>query len=70
MLVIKSQDKAEVDAALRAYWWSLTPHQRLAAAARLMAEARQVYAANPANPPLAHGERILKSATPIPRGAR
>ena len=70
MLIIKSQNKAEVDAAQRAQWWRQTPEQRLAAAARLMAEARQVYASNPANLPRPHGERVLKSATPIPRRAR
>lgn len=70
MLVIKTQDKAIIDAAQRAYWWRKTPQERLAAAAQLMAQARQVYAANPANPALAYGERVLKSATPIPRRAR
>ena len=70
MLIIKSQRKADIDQAQRAYWWRKTPLERLAAAARLMAEARQVYAANPANPPLADGNRVLKSATPIPRRAR
>lgn len=71
MLIVKSTRKADIDQAQREYWWRKTPHERLAAAARLMAEARQVYAANPANAtPPAHGERILKSATPIPRSQR
>lgn len=70
MVVIKSQNKADIDQAQREYWWRKTPQERLAAAARLMTEARQVYAANPANPPLAHGNRVLKSAAPVPRRGR
>ncbi|RZK90698.1 MAG: hypothetical protein EOO62_34690 [Hymenobacter sp.] len=70
MLLIKSQNKADVDEAQRQYWWAKTPQERLAAAAKLIAHSRQLYAANPANPPLAYGERVLKSATPIPRRAR
>ncbi|RYY07574.1 MAG: hypothetical protein EOO36_24540 [Cytophagaceae bacterium] len=70
MLVIKSQNKAAVDEAQRQYWWAKTPQERLAVAARLIAQARQLYAANSANPVLTYGERILKSATPISRRER
>jgi len=73
MLVIKSQNKAVIDEAQRRYWWAKTPQERLAAAAQLMAQARQLYAANPANPAnpaLTYGERVFKSATPVPRRAR
>ncbi|RYY13385.1 MAG: hypothetical protein EOO36_15925 [Cytophagaceae bacterium] len=69
-MVLKSRNKQDIDQAQRAYWWQKTPLERLAAAAQLMAEARRVYAANPANPPLAYGNRVLKSATPVPRRAR
>lgn len=64
-MVIKSQHKVGTDQAQREYWWRQTPQERLAAAARLVAEARRVYAAN-----LAYDERIHKSATPVPRGQR
>ena len=67
MLVIKSQNKADVDEAQRRYWWRKTPEERLVVAARLIAQVRQLYAANPTQ---VHGERVLKSATPIPRRAR
>lgn len=70
MLIIKSQNKADVDAAQRRYWWAKTPQERLAAAAQLIAQARQLYAANPANPALTYGKRVFKSATPVPRRAR
>ncbi len=70
MRIIKSQNKADIEEAQRRYWWAKTPQERLAAATRLNAQARQLYAANPANPALTYGERVLKSATPIPRRAR
>lgn len=70
MLIIKSQNKTDIDEAQRRYWWAKTPQERLAAAARLIAQARQLYVANPANPALTYGERVLKSATPIPRRGR
>jgi len=70
MLIIKSRNKADIDEAQRRYWWAKTPQERLAAVARLMAQVRQLYAANPANPALTYGERVLKSATPIPRRER
>ena len=68
-LIIKTQNKAEAEAAQRRYFWSLTPHERLALAVRLNRQARVLYAANPANPPLVvPGEkRVTKSAVPIPR---
>ena len=68
--VFKSPDKAAVEAQQRRYYWSLTPYERLALAVRLNRQAQAIYAANPANPPLAHGRRILKSAAPVPRGSR
>ena len=65
--VFKSCDKADIDEQQRRYFWSLTPHERLALAVRLNRQARLLYAANPANPPLpTNGGRILKSATPFP----
>jgi hypothetical protein len=70
MLIIKSQSKADVDEAQRRHWWAKTPLERLAAAAQLIAQVRQLYAANPANPALTYGERVFKSATPVPRQAR
>ena len=69
--VLKSQNKAELDEQQRRYYWSLTPYERLALAGRLNQQARLIYAANPANPPLpADGGRILKSAAPVPRRGR
>lgn len=61
--VFKSPDKARLDEQQRRYCRALTPHERLALAVRLNRQARLVYAANPANPPLpTDGRRILKSA--------
>ena len=69
--VFKSQHKADLDAAQRRHYWSLSPAQRVALAVRLNAQARAIYAANPANPPLPdYGRTVLKSAAPIPRGGR
>lgn len=69
--VFKSADKADNDEQQRRYYWGLTPHERLALAVRLNRQARLIYAANPANPPLpTNGGRILKSAAPIPRRGR
>ena len=65
--VFKSPDKAAIEAQQRHYYWSLTPHERLALAVRLNRQARAIYAANPANPALPHRSKILKSATPNPR---
>ncbi len=68
--VIKTCNKAEAEEQQRRYYWSLTPYERLALAVKLNRQAQAIYAANPANPPLTHGRRILKSAAPIPRGSR
>ncbi|GAB3312371.1 hypothetical protein ACFQT0_12100 [Hymenobacter humi] len=69
--VFKSRDKAQIDEQQRRYYWSLTPHERLALAVRLNQQARLIYTANPANPPLTtDGGRVLKSAAPIPRRGR
>ncbi|MCC3152736.1 hypothetical protein Q3A66_06990 [Hymenobacter sp. BT770] len=69
--VFKSRDKAQIDEQQRRYYWSLTPHERLALAVRLNQQARLIYAANLANPPLmTDGGRILKSAAPLPRRGR
>ena len=69
-IVLKSRDKAVIDEQQRRYYWGLTPQQRLALALRLNQQARAIYAANPANPALPHGRRVLKSAAPIPRLGR
>ena len=72
--VFKSRDKADLDEQQRRYYWSLTPHERLALAVRLNQQARMIYVANPANPPLPtatiDGGRVLKSAAPLPRRGR
>lgn len=72
--VLKSLNKADLDEQQRRYYWSLTPHERLALAVRLNQQARIIYAANPANPPLptvtTDGGRVLKSAAPLPRRGR
>ncbi len=70
--VFKTQNKAEADEAQRRHFWAMTPLERLELAVRLNAQARLLYAANPANPPLPvpNGKRVLKSATPIPRRGR
>ena len=70
--IVKTQHKVEAEAAQRRYFWSLTPRERLALAVRLNRQARAIYAANPANPPLTtpNGGRVFKSAAPIPRGGR
>ena len=73
-LVFKSRDKADLDEQQRRYYWSLTPHERLALAVRLNQQAQMTYAANPANSPLpivtTDGGRVLKSAAPLPRLGR
>ena len=63
--VFKSQHKADLDAAQRRHYWSLSPAQRVALAVRLNAQARASYAANPANPPLPDFHGVIKSRTPI-----
>ena len=70
--VFKSQHKADNDEQQRRYYWSLTPCERLVLAVRLNQQARLLYAANPANPPLPvpDGKRVLKSDRPIPRRGR
>ena len=71
--VIKTRDKALAEEAQRRYYWSLEPSERLALAVRLNQQARAGAIVNPANSPLparADGKRVLKSATPIPRGGR
>lgn len=69
--VFKTRDKAQTDEQQRRYYWGLTPHERLALAGRLNQQARSIYAANPANPPLpTDGGRVLKSAAPLPRRGR
>ena len=72
--VFKSRDKADLDEQQRRYYWSLTPHERLALAVRLNQQAQMIYAANPANSPLpivtTDGGRVLKSAAPLPRLGR
>lgn len=72
MLLIKTQNKADIDEAQRHYWWSKTPQERLAAAAELIRHGKLLYAANPNNPPLfpTDGAHVLKATTPIRRGGR
>lgn len=69
--VFKTQDKAQIEEQQRRYYWSLTPYERLALAVQLNQQARRIYAANLANPPLnSDGRRVFKSAAPIPRRGR
>lgn len=68
--VIKTQHKTEAEEAQRHYFWSLTPCERLVLAAQLNRQARAIGDESSANQPpaqFANGERVLKSATPIPR---
>jgi hypothetical protein len=68
--VLKTNDFSLVEQRQRQAWWSLTPLERLAAARRLIALGRQLYAANPANPPLQHGGRTASAFTPVSRSRR
>lgn len=54
----------------KAYWWSKTPEERLAAALKLIKRAKAIYRSNPANPPLTNGGQVLKSDKPIQRRGR
>ena len=44
----------------KAYWHAKTPLERLDAALKLIRQAKDIYRANPANPPLVNGNRIFK----------
>ncbi|RYY19104.1 MAG: hypothetical protein EOO36_06575 [Cytophagaceae bacterium] len=68
--VLKTSDFSLVAQQQRQAWWSATPLERLAAARRLIALGRQLYAANPANPPLEYGRRAASAFTPVSRSRR
>ncbi|RZK28993.1 MAG: hypothetical protein EOO57_20155, partial [Hymenobacter sp.] len=68
--VLKTSDFSLVEQRQRLAWWNLTPLERLAAARRLIALGRQLYAANPANPPLPHGRRAASAFAPVSRSRR
>lgn len=44
----------------KAYWHAKTPQERLDAALKLIQQAKAIYRANPANPPLVDGNRVFK----------
>ncbi|MDF7818361.1 hypothetical protein P1X15_12170 [Runella sp. MFBS21] len=67
MAIIKSQNPDDIPKYDKELWHSKTPQQRLEAALKLILYAKAIYKANPANPPLDNGSRILKSRTPIER---
>lgn len=70
MPIYKSQNPDDIPKYDKAYWHSKTPQERLEAALKLILHAKAIYRANPKNPPLDHGNRILKSPTPIERRKR
>lgn len=41
------------------YWWAKTPHERLAAAFKLIRWAKAIYHANPKKPPLSNGGQVI-----------
>ena len=54
----------------KAYWHAKTPQERLDAALKLILQAKAIYRANPANPPLERGDYVLKLRTPPERRKR
>lgn len=68
--IYKSSKFEDIPTYDKAYWWAKTPEERLRAAWKLIQHARAIYYANPNNPPLINGPRILKSNTPIERRKR
>lgn len=70
MSIIKSQNAGDIPKYDREYWHPKTPEERLAAARKLILRTKAIYKANPKNPPLNYGGRILKSRTPIERRDR
>ncbi|GAB4025849.1 hypothetical protein [Spirosoma gilvum] len=63
----KSSNPEDIHIYDKEYWWAKTPQERLAAALKLIRRAKDIYYANPANPPLSHGRQVLKSDKPIVR---
>ena len=70
MSIIKSQNPNDIPAYNKEYWHAKTPEERLDAALRLILFTKEIYKANPNNPALDNGRRILKSRTPIERRKR
>jgi hypothetical protein len=70
MPIYKSQNPNDIPKYDKLYWHSKTPQERLEAALKLILHAKAIYRANPKNPPLNYGTRILKSRTPIERRKR
>ncbi|MGM9511249.1 hypothetical protein ACS5NO_26160 [Larkinella sp. GY13] len=68
--ISKARSREDIPSYDKMYWWSKTPEERLQAALKLIQHAKEIYRSNPANPPLANGNRIHKSNTPIERGKR
>ena len=61
----KSSNLDEIHVYDKKNWWAKTPQERLAAALELTRQAKAIYYANPANPPLGNGGQVLKSDKPI-----
>ncbi|GAA4396242.1 hypothetical protein GCM10023187_04120 [Nibrella viscosa] len=66
----KSATPSDIHQYDKEYWWSKTPQERLDAALELILYAKALYRANPNNPPLTDGNRILKLRSPAERGRR
>ena len=66
----KATSSADIPGYNKAYWHAKTPQERLEAALRLILQAKAIYNANPANPPLVDGNFVLKLRTPAERGKR
>ena len=56
----KATSPNEIPSYDKAHWHAKTPQERLDAALKLILHAKDIYRANPANPPLADGNRIFK----------
>lgn len=67
MAIFKSQNPESIPKFDKTYWHSKTPQERLSAALQLILHAKEIYRANPLNPPLDNGTRIFKSRTPTKR---
>lgn len=66
----KATSPDEIPSYDKTYWHAKTPQERLDAALELILRAKAIYNANPANPPLAHGNYLLKLRSPAERGKR
>ena len=49
--VIKSSSFKDIPSYDKEYWWAKSPQERLDAALKLILHAREIYNANPHNPP-------------------